>query len=280
MSLCCHLDGTVRFDARPRRVLKRRLPRQVYPEALEKQYAGFIHAYLEAVAAAAQEIIDQHLGPIVALNLAVRADGYAEDQTARLIAQVTARIRGVPIDTGQIAEAAGRVSLYQRRQLERTLNGRPTLSLKSKAQNITVAITDKKIAPRLAGFALENAQAIRGAGDKIAADIGNLVAKGIQDGTRFEEMRTSIAASLDTSLKKAELIARDQTGKLYGQLNADRQKSLGVTQFIWRTMLDNRVRSEHEDREGETYDYSDPPDGELPGEPILCRCFAEPVIPE
>jgi hypothetical protein len=57
-----------------------------------------------------------------------------------------------------------------------------------------------------------------------------------------------------------------------------RQKQLGVTSFVWQTMGDERVRDEHAERDGQEYEYDDPPDGELPGEPIMCRCWAEPVL--
>ncbi len=93
---------------------------------------------------------------------------------------------------------------------------------------------------------------------------------------------------------RAELIAVDQVGKLYGQVNAKRQQDLGVTEFIWRTVGDERVRGNpgglypkatpsHWDRDSKTYRYDDPPKGksgekELPGVPIRCRCSAEPKL--
>ena len=33
-----------------------------------------------------------------------------------------------------------------------------------------------------------------------------------------------------------------------------------MTTYVWRTVRDNRVREEHEDREGESYTWTDPPD--------------------
>lgn len=94
--------------------------------------------------------------------------------------------------------------------------------------------------------------------------------RAIQDGQLHGDLADELEGQFGFSEDRAALIARDQIGKAYGQINASRQREMGVTQFIWRTVEDERVRSEHEDRNGETYDYSDPPDGELPGEPINC----------
>lgn len=98
----------------------------------------------------------------------------------------------------------------------------------------------------------------------------------VQDGKLHTDLADDLHARFDIGERKATLIARDQVGKLYGQVNAIRQKEVGVEKFVWRTAEDERVRAEHEQRDGETYSYDDPPDGELPGEPILCRCYAEP----
>jgi SPP1 gp7 family putative phage head morphogenesis protein len=83
---------------------------------------------------------------------------------------------------------------------------------------------------------------------------------------------------------RANLIARDQVGKLFGQLNEKRQTELGVTGYVWRTVHDNRVRELHEDRDGQHFDWNDPPeetpDDGHPGTPIQCRCYAEPDLTE
>lgn len=92
------------------------------------------------------------------------------------------------------------------------------------------------------------------------------------------EERFGVAAS------RAERIARDQIGTLNSQVNQARQRELGVTKYKWRTMNDEAVRDSHSILEDEEFSYDDPPivDGEAanPGEPILCRCYPEPVFTE
>lgn len=77
---------------------------------------------------------------------------------------------------------------------------------------------------------------------------------------------------------RARAIARDQVAKLNGQINADRQVAIGVTHFRWKTRQDRRVRPKHKARRDKVYAWEDPPDGEIPGQPINCRCHADPVV--
>lgn len=76
----------------------------------------------------------------------------------------------------------------------------------------------------------------------------------------------------------AELIARDQLQKLHGKIEEGRQRAAGVERYKWRTQKDDRVRPEHRAREGVTFEWSQPPPDGHPGEPIMCRCYAEAVI--
>ena len=72
-------------------------------------------------------------------------------------------------------------------------------------------------------------------------------------------------------------IVRDQGSKLNGQLNRMRQQQVGVQGFIWISAGDARVRPEHQDFDGNSYWWSDPP-GEIPGEAIQCRCVARAIV--
>ena len=103
----------------------------------------------------------------------------------------------------------------------------------------------------------------------------------VRKGTRWEEVAKEIQRDLPDKLRnRAKLIARDQIGKLNGQLTKLRQRNIGVTHYIWRGMLDERERQLHVDREGEKFAWDNPPEDGHPGEAILCRCYAEAVFPD
>lgn len=92
--------------------------------------------------------------------------------------------------------------------------------------------------------------------------------------------------------RRAKLIARDQTAKLSTDLSRIRQQDAGINSYIWRNSQDERVvgnpaglypkgsrrHKDHWSREGQEYKWDDPPSDGHPGQPIQCRCRAEPVI--
>ena len=94
------------------------------------------------------------------------------------------------------------------------------------------------------------------------------------------------------SQREAQRIARDQTSKLCTSLNAIRQQDAGINRYTWRNSQDQRVvgnpaglypqgnavHSDHWQREGQAFRWDQPPDDGHPGQPIHCRCTAEPII--
>lgn len=141
------------------------------------------------------------------------------------------------------------------------------------------------LAPMLDAFARENVALIKtisqGAFSRIERDLTRQIA----DGERWEDMSASIQETLGVAESDANRIARDQIGKLNGDLARVRQTDLGIDSYVWRTVHDNRVRDAHAERDGETFqwdeppgDPSDPADYGHPGESIQCRCYAEPDI--
>ena len=79
--------------------------------------------------------------------------------------------------------------------------------------------------------------------------------------------------------KHARLVAHDQLNKLNARLNQTRQEAAGITEFVWTTRGDDRVREEHAAIDGNRYTWAagHPTEG-LPGEPVNCRCSATPVV--
>lgn len=94
------------------------------------------------------------------------------------------------------------------------------------------------------------------------------------------------------SADRAKVIARDQTSKLNGNLNAVRQMDLGIEEYIWQTARDrrvvgnpaglypkgNRMHGNHYERQGHVFEWTKPPEDGHPGQAIQCRCYADPLI--
>jgi SPP1 gp7 family putative phage head morphogenesis protein len=99
-------------------------------------------------------------------------------------------------------------------------------------------------------------------------------------GMRVKAIKERLIERGDVSQSRAELIARDQTLKLNGQITATRQMRAGVESYVWSTSQDERVREEHAALEGQTFSWVAPPEVGHPGQDFQCRCVAIPVVQE
>ena len=95
---------------------------------------------------------------------------------------------------------------------------------------------------------------------------------------RPEETLKALRKIPGITRRRAEVIARDQTGKHNGQMTEIRHKGVGIKRYKWRTVGDGSVRTLHTLREGEIFSYASPPPDGNPGEPVQCRCWAEPYL--
>lgn len=118
------------------------------------------------------------------------------------------------------------------------------------------------------------------------AEVQRVVTGPLKEGVRVEQVRDLIQARLGVVRSRAELIARDQTLKLYGQIQEARQTEAGITEYTWSTSEDERVRPDHQALDGTTQRWDDPPivdqrsgRREHPGRDFQCRCAGIPVLP-
>lgn len=127
----------------------------------------------------------------------------------------------------------------------------------------------------------ENVSRITTLHDQYAQQVESTVFNGVTKGQGTSEIAKQIAKIDNATQAHAELIARDQTGSILGQINAHRQQEAGADYYIWQSMEDSRVRDSHQELDQTLQRYGDPDGGDggmVPGEPIRCRCVALPVF--
>lgn len=110
-----------------------------------------------------------------------------------------------------------------------------------------------------------------------------IVMDGYVNGTPTVSIMKRIQEQYGMSKRHARLIARDQLGKLSGQIAKMQQEDAGVDEYEWSDSGDGRVRSRHKALNGKRFKWSDPPEmgnGRHchPGEDYQCRCVALPVF--
>lgn len=111
----------------------------------------------------------------------------------------------------------------------------------------------------------------------------DIVYDGFTHGNTTTRIVKEIRNAYGVSRRRAELIARDQTAKLNGQIQQAQQQDAGITEYIWCTTGDERVRSSHKSLNGRKFSWNNAPenaDGRKchPGEDFQCRCIGRPVF--
>lgn len=153
------------------------------------------------------------------------------------------------------------------------------------AVGVDLPTAEPALDPLFKRFRRENTDLIK----SLAADKVDRVRKVLSDagaGTRVEEIARALRETTGATRARAELIARDQVLKLNAGITQARHEAAGITEFVWSTSRDERVRPDHARLEGKRFRYDDPPvvdvrrgDRALPGVHFRCRCTALPVIP-
>jgi len=119
----------------------------------------------------------------------------------------------------------------------------------------------------------------------LLGDVSRTVEEAHHEGLRVERLAYDLRERFRVSDSRAELIARDQVLKLNGQIDRQRQQQAGITEYIWRTSRDERVRETHAILDGTRQSWATPPEVapgryEHPGGDYQCRCSAEAIIPD
>lgn len=260
---------------------KRKTPRQRQPDLIRMEYyralLPFVRLAHLSFLDVRSEIMRAYQEDLISRGIE-RKDESARDYIKRLIERAGTRAAEMfnPRDMREVAGRFGkRTADFGANQLDRQVNA---------ALGISLSQIEKPVTDKLGAFAQENVDLIVTVHERYFARLERDVMRGLDAGQHPRELAKQLENDYDISERDAERIARDQIGKLNAELNEERVKALGITEYIWRTANDNRVRDEHAELEGERFSYDDPPnagtDGEPanPGEAIQCRCYAEPAF--
>lgn len=252
----------------------RKVPRPAQPDHIRMAYFASMRPFLREMRAEVARRVRPVLRELVARHRTAARHDAKPGARASTLVQATAHAMTKKWPNERLAAlgrtAAEATSKFQKDQLFKQVRSALGVPL--------ATVADKGVAARLAQFTSENVSLIRTVQTRYLADVELTIQRGLSTGARAEDIAAELTDRFEVAESNALRIARDQVGKLNGQLNAVRQQQIGISGFIWRTMKDGKVREEHADLNGESFSYDDPPDEGLPGEPINCRCYAEPDL--
>ena len=269
---------------------KIRVSRIITPMAIEMAYQKEIRRIVNIVKDAIKSNIVVNLPQLVALNDALRPTIDKLDQ-GNDVGQKIADLYGATrlqveseISAIEINRIAEKVSIETS-----DWNRNRVHSVFKQALGINLLFNEPWLAEELKIFAINNANLITNVSSQFIAQTEQLVFEGMRKGWRHEVVAKKLIAKrgavdelgrvsrFSSAITRANLIARDQTSKLNGNLSHLRQVGTGITHYFWRDSNDIRVRITHRSFDGFRFSWKKGAPGNIhPGDEIQCRCWGEP----
>lgn len=116
--------------------------------------------------------------------------------------------------------------------------------------------------------------------ERLRQEVQSALLEGLERGQSVQQIQARLRERVQVSRSRAGTIVRNELGNASAFAQRESQEEAGITQYIWHTAGDDRVRPEHRARNGKTFSWDDPPSDGHPGQPIMCRCVALAVLPE
>ena len=132
----------------------------------------------------------------------------------------------------------------------------------------------------------ENVMLVKNLMDEQAKRLKSNVLRGLREGIPSTRLSGDLQKALGISKRRAATIARTETHKVTQQIADYRAQEVGLTEGIWRAMMDNRTSSQHASFNGKKFNLKkglwDPKtrSWNWPGRRPNCRCWTEYIIPE
>lgn len=263
--------------------VRRRKPRAI-PQAQPPR--GAVVAYAAALLSVGREMDDHIRATFASEGIPVRIDAAADGDLAPLllpsqVERTVDRVRSLidrvlarrsllaPFDTAGLATMA-----WNREQFARQVKAALGIDL----------TTDPDLRAQMEAFRKGNVALIRSLAARKVTKVHEILTES-GGAARVEDIAARIRSEVSTTPAKAALLARDQVLKLNSSVTSARHQAAGITQYVWRTSRDERVREAHRELDGTRQSYAAPPvvnprtgRRENPGRDYQCRCTAEPVI--
>ena len=255
-----------------------------YPENLAREYARITNAYMALL----NKTLAEHLPKIRRAIDAERAGMRRDDDSGvhSLISQTFMEI----LDDLQ--------KKYEEFRLERKLGNLADLNRKLAIREwkrvvhktIGINVLDDYYMGEFFREAMKlwtanNVNLIKTIPRDTLSNMMDIVREGYSSGKSNTQIGREIQEEYGTERRHAQFIARDQMAKLNADLTRAQQQDAGVSEYIWSTSRDQRVRDRHAELDGKRFKWGEPPVVDErtgrraePGQDYQCRCCALPVF--
>ena len=255
---------------------RRKIPLARYPFAVELSYRIILRRLVDETRRVALLEINANAGAIIRRSKIHREDadspepsGWAAMLKALLLRIANGMTSGLLTALGRIGSISRQADGVNKSEFRKQVRA---------AYGVDILRNEPRLSDLLSAWEQENLALITSIPAQIVEQLRGRMTQAFVDGTSLRELTKIVRERTDVGEARGNLIARDQIGRLNGQLAEMRQRSIGVDEYIWRTSQDERVRPTHRVRDGKTYRWD--AGGIRPGSEIRCRCNASPVFPD
>jgi SPP1 gp7 family putative phage head morphogenesis protein len=212
---------------------------------------------------------------------------FAQDET--ISAQAKFVMKALRARTSQIFNIAAKPIAEKMTHAESKSSA---LSLKTSLEALSEGLSLKTdfitgdLKEVLAATITENVGLIKSIPEQYFTQIEGAVMRSITTGNGLQDLVPFIKKYEGITLRRARIIARDQTRKAFSNLNFARMDKDGVKQYEWlHSSGGQKPRKLHQRMSGKVYRIDNPPviddkTGQRgkPGDLINCRCRAIPIV--
>lgn len=270
----------------------------IYPKSIENRYKMKLKSYYKPLIDYVKKFLAENSEQILHGDSSeVRVDAIPGNTYAKMVKNMEAWVAAYfPEDPDEntkvysgMKESAKELKEFEDREFEKQLE---------KSINVSIKEQSEWWPSMSENWANTNYKLIRSNASAFTDKINMIVERAVANGTTVRDLQAQIQkATTGLSDYKCRLLARDQIGKLQGQISQGQMGEIGLNMYIWSTSGDERVRDSHQEMEGLLCRWDDAtvysadggktwiprPSGAVemhPGQDIQCRCVALAYFPE
>lgn len=291
------------FKTNGSKATKNMTSKRAYPHGVELEYYRKLKGFFKPLTDYVQKYIDEHMEPLLRGDSnEIKLDAIPGDSFRRMIYNLEDWLSVYMPDISALPEERLNntilVSLAKTADDAKKFGDKEFEKEIKKGVSVNLPLSSPWWNDMMESWAENNYTLITSNAKKFVEQINVLTEQAIVNGFSHKELKDEIKkATTGLSDAHCKLIARDQIGKLNGQIAQAQKQEIGLECYVWSTANDDRVRESHEMMEGILCRYDDASicsydNGKTwvdrpstavhlhPGQDIQCRCVGLAYYPE
>lgn len=276
---------------------------RAYPHGIEKKYYRELKGFFKPLTDYVTKYISENLEPLLRGDSdEIRLDAIPGDSFRKMIYNLEDWLSVYMPNISDLPESSNNnvIMTVLGNTADETLSfgNKEFMKIIEKGINVNLPTSSPWWEDMKSSWAEDNYSLIVSNAKKYVEQINTLTEQAIVNGFSPAKLKEGIKKATEgLSDKHCKLLARDQMGKLNGQITQAQMEEVGLDLYVWSTSADDRVRDSHAVMEGLlcrwddasvcSYDngktWVDRPSGAVelhPGQDIQCRCVGLAFYPE